>query len=87
MTVSEAGELKRENASLKQRLTKLSEASLLVNNSLDFSSCRLVTDSSSLDEGLGYFRFDDRGLRERWQAGQPYVAPIAIPPPLRWRRW
>ena len=38
MTLSEADELRRENASLRERLTRLSEASLLVNDSLDFST-------------------------------------------------
>ncbi len=38
MAVSEADELRQENASLRERLTKLSEASLLVNDSLNFST-------------------------------------------------
>ncbi len=36
MAMSEADGLRRENESLGERLTKLSEASLLVNDSLDF---------------------------------------------------
>ncbi len=36
MALSEADDLRRENASLRERLTRLSEASLLVNDNLDF---------------------------------------------------
>ena len=48
--MSEADELRRENASLRERLTRLSEASLLVNDSLDFSTVlqEVVSNASSL---------------------------------------
>ena len=50
MAMSEADELRRENASLRERLSKLSEASLLVNDSLDFSTVlkEVVRNASSL---------------------------------------
>ncbi|MCY4576797.1 MAG: response regulator [Chloroflexi bacterium] len=48
--MSEPDELRRENALLRERLTRLSEASLLVNDSLDFSTVLLevVRNASSL---------------------------------------
>ena len=50
MAMSEADDLRRENASLRERLTRLSEASLLVNDSLDFSTVlqEVVRNASSL---------------------------------------
>ena len=53
--MSETEELRRENTSLRERLTRLSEASLLINDSLDFSTVlHTVIENACARQGARY---------------------------------